>query len=56
MVSMLTVGPKVLRFPAEGDEFLRVTKIHSTPSFGGEVKPLALCRKILWHIEDPCRV
>jgi hypothetical protein len=38
--------------PAKGDEFLNVI-IRSTPSFGGEVKPLAPCLKISWHLKDP---
>jgi hypothetical protein len=29
---------------------LRAIKVCSTPSFGGEVKPEALCCKILWHV------
>jgi hypothetical protein len=50
MVSMLTIGPKDLRFkPDRGDQFLRVIKIHSMPSFGGEVKWEVRCHKILWH-------
>jgi hypothetical protein len=42
--------------PAEDDGFLRSIKIHSTPSFGGEVKPSVPCRKILQHVKEPCRV
>jgi hypothetical protein len=33
--------------PTEDDGFLRATKIRSEPSFGGEVKTSAPCRKIL---------
>jgi hypothetical protein len=52
MVSMLAIGPKVLRFkPDRGDGFLRIIKIHSMPSFGGEVKWEVRCRKILWHVK-----
>jgi hypothetical protein len=52
MVSVLATGPNVHRFKAsQGDEFLRAIKIHSTPSFGGEVKPSAPCCKILWHVK-----
>jgi hypothetical protein len=39
--------------PEEGDGFLRVIKIRRTPSFGGEIKPLAPCRKILPHVKKP---
>jgi hypothetical protein len=35
---------------AEGDGFLRTTKIYSMPSFRVEVKPLVSCCKILWHV------
>jgi hypothetical protein len=39
MVSMLAIGPKVRGLkPGQGDGFLRAIKIHSMPSFGGEVK------------------
>jgi hypothetical protein len=31
----------------EGDIFLRAIQILSMPSFGGELKPSAPCRKIL---------
>jgi hypothetical protein len=52
MVSVLARRPKVPRFkPGRGDGFLRVIKIRSTPSFGGEIKPLDPCRKILRHIK-----
>jgi hypothetical protein len=37
--------------PAEGDGFLRAIKVRSTPSFGGEVKPLAPCDKILKNVK-----
>jgi hypothetical protein len=32
--------------------FLRAIKIHSTPSFGWEVKPEVPCLKILWHVKE----
>jgi hypothetical protein len=52
IVSVLAIGPKVRGFkPAEATEFLRAIKIRSTPSFGGEVKPKAPCRKILRHVK-----
>jgi hypothetical protein len=38
--------------PAEDDGFSRVTKIRSTPSFGGEVKPSVPCRR-LRHVKEP---
>jgi hypothetical protein len=41
---------------SEGDEFLRAIKIHSIPSFRGEVKLLAPCHKILWYIKNSCGV
>jgi hypothetical protein len=48
MVSVLAIGPKVRQFkPNRGDGFLKAIKIHSIPSFGGEVKPEALCHTIL---------
>jgi hypothetical protein len=37
--------------PAEDGGFLRVKQVRSTTSFGGEVKPVAPCRKIL-RVED----
>jgi hypothetical protein len=47
MVSGLATGPKVLGFkPGLDDGFLRAIKLRSTPSFGGEVKPEAPCRKV----------
>jgi hypothetical protein len=50
MVSVIAMGPKVREFKIGlGDELLRAIKIHSTPSFSGEVKPLSTCRKILRH-------
>jgi hypothetical protein len=42
--------------PAEDDGFLRAIKIYITTSFEMEVKPTALCRKILWHVKEPCGV
>jgi hypothetical protein len=33
--------------------FKKAIKIRSTSTFGGEVKPSVLYRKILWHVEDP---
>jgi hypothetical protein len=48
MVSVLAIGFKVCGFkPGWGDEFLSVIKMHSTPSFSGEVKPLAPCQDFM---------
>jgi hypothetical protein len=38
-----------------GNGFLRAIKIHSTTSFGWEVKVEVPCHKILWHVKDPLR-
>jgi hypothetical protein len=43
VVSVLATGPKVRGFDPNG--FLRVIKIRSTTSFGGEVKPSVPCRR-----------
>jgi hypothetical protein len=43
VVSVLATGPKVRGFKPDG--FLRVIKICSTTSFGGEVKPSVPCRR-----------
>jgi hypothetical protein len=44
VVSVLATGPKVAgSILAEVDGFLRVIKIRSTTSFGGEVKPSVPC-------------
>jgi hypothetical protein len=37
--------------PGQGDRLLRVIKVHSTPSFRGEVKPQAPCSEI-WHVKN----
>jgi hypothetical protein len=50
MASVLAIGPNVRKFnPGRGDCFLRTIKIRSTPSFEGEVKPMAPCRKFILH-------
>jgi hypothetical protein len=50
---MLATGPKVRRLkPGQGDGFVRVIKICSTPSFEGEVKLEAPYHKILQHIKE----
>jgi hypothetical protein len=38
--------------PAEDDEFLSATKIRTTSSFGGEVKPSIPCPKILGMLNN----
>jgi hypothetical protein len=48
VVSVLATLPKV----RDGDGFLRTIKIHSMPTFGGEVKPSIPCRKILQHVKE----
>jgi hypothetical protein len=40
---------------AESNRLLRAKKFRSMTSFGGEVKPLATCHKILRHVKDPLR-
>jgi hypothetical protein len=53
MVSVLAIGPSVRGFkPLRCDGILKAIKIRSTTSFGGEVKPLDPCRKILRHEKD----
>jgi hypothetical protein len=52
MVIVLAIGPKVRRIKlGRGDGYLRAIKIRSTPSFGGEVKPLAPYSTILRHVK-----
>jgi hypothetical protein len=52
MVSVLATKPKCHGFePGEGEGVLRAIKIHSTPSFGWEVKPEVPCRKVLRHFK-----
>jgi hypothetical protein len=41
---------------AEDDGFLRAIKLPSTPSFRGEIKPLAQCHKILHHVKEPFKI
>jgi hypothetical protein len=57
MVVCLPLDPRFVSSDSvEGDEFLRAIKFHSTPSFEGEVKMLAPCCKILWHVKDTFEV
>jgi hypothetical protein len=56
MIIVLAIGPKVRGFkPCESDGFLKAIQIRSTPSFGGEVKLSAPCRKALRHVKDPLK-
>jgi hypothetical protein len=41
--------------PAEDNGFLMAIKIHSTTSFGGEVKLSVPRSSILWHVKEPYR-
>jgi hypothetical protein len=41
--------------PAEEDGVLKVIKMRNMSFFGGEVKPLVPCGKILWHGEETYR-
>jgi hypothetical protein len=53
VVSVLVPEPKGCGFePGQGDGFLRVIKICSTPFFGWEVKLEVPCHKILQHVKD----
>jgi hypothetical protein len=53
VVSVLASGPKGYGFePGQGNGFLRVIKIRSTPSFVWEVKPEVPYRKTSWHVKD----
>jgi hypothetical protein len=55
VVRVLATGPTGHVFkPGRGDGFLIATKLISTPSFGGEVKPEDTCHKILRHVKEPC--
>jgi hypothetical protein len=57
VVTVFTTGPKGRGFkPSRGDGFLRAINFRSTHSFGWEVKPEALCPKILRHVKEPCVV
>jgi hypothetical protein len=56
-LACLSLDPRFAgSIPAEVDRFLGVIKIRRTPSFGGEVKPLAPCRNILRHVKEPFEV
>jgi hypothetical protein len=52
MVSVLAIESKVRGFKSGYDDgFLMAIKFLSTPSFGGEVKPSAPCRKISRYVK-----
>jgi hypothetical protein len=56
-VSVLAIRPKDRWFkPGRRDGYLRAIKIRTAPSFGGEVKPSASRRKILWHVKNSFEV
>jgi hypothetical protein len=57
IVIVLAIGPKVRGLkPGQVDRFSRAIKIRGAPSFGGEVQPSAICRKILLHLKEPFEV
>jgi hypothetical protein len=57
MVNVLAIVSKFLAFKPDRDNgFLRAIKVHSTPSFGGEVKPPVPCCKILGRGRNYCEV
>jgi hypothetical protein len=54
MVRVLASRPKVCKYKsARGYGLLKVIKIHSTPSFRGEVRLDAPCCKILQQVKTP---
>jgi hypothetical protein len=53
VVIFLVTGPKVRRFIAEDDEFLRVIKIRSTTTFRGEVNPSVLVVRFYGMLNNP---
>jgi hypothetical protein len=56
MFIVLAIGPKVCGFKSSIERCIfKVDTIYRTTSFRGEVKLLASCRKILWHVKDPLR-
>jgi hypothetical protein len=53
---MLATVPKGHGFkPGQGNGFLRMIKVYSTPSFIWNVKLEAPCHKILRHVKDPLK-
>jgi hypothetical protein len=57
MVIVRAIGPKVSGFKPGREQciFKGDKKSRSRNSFGGEVKPSAPCRKILWHVKNPSK-
>jgi hypothetical protein len=56
MVSVLAIGVKFHGFKSgQDDVFLRMIKIHSTPSFGGEVTLETQFNTILQHVKITCK-
>jgi hypothetical protein len=52
MVIVLVTEPKVFGFkPGQERLIFKGGKTHSTPTFGGEVKPEFPCRKVLLHVK-----
>jgi hypothetical protein len=52
VVSVVATGPKVCGFETgQGDGFLRVINVLSTPSFEWELKPEVPCRKTVGHVK-----
>jgi hypothetical protein len=48
MISVLAIRPEVHEFKSgQGNGFLMVIKIHSIPSFIGDVRPEAPCCEVL---------
>jgi hypothetical protein len=57
MVSVLATAPKVREFkPDRGRRTFKGGKNPQHAFSAGEVKPSALCRKILRHVKDPFEV
>jgi hypothetical protein len=56
VVSVIATVPKIHGFKPDDSGLLMAIKIHSTTSFGREVKPSVPCRKIWWHVKSPFEV
>jgi hypothetical protein len=54
VVIVVATEPKVSGFKPGWGRW--ISKIRSTPSFGGEVKPSAPCSKILGHVKESFEV
>jgi hypothetical protein len=54
MLACLSMHPMFAgSIPVEGDGLLTAIEIRSVPFFGGEEKPSAPWRKILWQVKEP---